>query len=64
MFYECDKLLLIRDIANINYFNDNRLLSKDIKKEIDLPNDNEKKDEIFNQNKKNNLYKELEEDQI
>ena len=64
MFIECDKLLIIRDISNVIYFNNNRLISKDIKEEIDLLNVSKENDEIFNQNEQNNLYKYIEDDQI
>jgi len=63
MFFNCDELLLIRNISNINYSEDNKSFSNDIEDEFDLFNENAQKDKIFNQNEENNLYKDLEDDQ-
>ena len=63
MFSGCKELLLIRDKSQINIFNDT-LISNDINDEINLSNEDNQNDEIFNQNEENNLYKGLEDDQI
>ena len=64
MFYECEDLLLIRDKRNINYSNNDSLIINDMQDEINYSNENEENDEIFNQNKQNNLYKDCEDEQI
>ena len=64
MFYNCVELLLIRDITNVNYSYKDSLIINDMQNEINYSNENEENDEIFNQNKQNNLCKDLEPDQI
>ena len=63
MFSGCKELLLIRDKSQINIFNDASILN-DVKDEIILSSEDNQKDEIFNQNEENNLYKGLEDNQI
>ena len=64
MFFNCNELLLIRNISNINYSVDNKSFLNDIEDEFDISNENAQKDKIFNQKPENNLYKDLEDGQI
>ena len=63
MFSGCKELLLIRDKSSINIFNDTSI-SSDISDEINLSNEDNQNDEIFNQNEENNINKDLEDNQI
>ena len=54
------ELLLIRDIPNINNFNNDIVIYKDIKDEINYFKKDAQNDEIFNQEEEINKYKFLE----
>ena len=65
MFYECHSLFSIRDMSLINNFNNNNIsIINDMEDEINLSNENNQSNEIFNLNENCDLYKGLENDQI